>query len=98
MAVQEESGPSPLDTAVSGIDEALQRLERGVRGAAERLDGLDAIEREVKRLANDRVQLANALERMTVRANRLDQTAEEVSKRLIAAMEKVRAALSKEEG
>lgn len=86
-----------LESAAAGIDAALARLERGVKSAAERLGGMTGLENEAKRLANDRAQLAFALDRMTARANRLDKSAADVSKRLIAAMEKVRSALSKEE-
>jgi len=97
MAARDEAEPITLATAASDIDEALIRLERGVSAAATRLGARDALENEAKRLANDRSQLMHALDRMTARANRLDRTADEVSRRLIAAMEKVRSALSRQE-
>ena len=97
MAMRQEIERATLYTAASDIEAALSRLESGVRIASERLGGIPALENEAMRLANERAQLANALDRMTIRANKLDKTAADVSRRLIEAMEKVRSALSKEE-
>lgn len=98
MAARDESEEPTLDGAAAGLDDALARLERAVRATGQRLEEADALENEAKRLANDRAQLSHALDMMTARANKLDRTADEVSTRLMAAMEKVRLALSKQEG
>jgi hypothetical protein len=53
------------------------------------------IEADTQRLMAERARLAAELDRESARARRLDDTAAEVSRRLVAAMETVRAVIAK---
>jgi chromosome segregation ATPase len=82
-----------LDAALSRLDHALTRLEQAVErrlGADETISGL---EEELARLGEDRSRLALDLDSAVARAGRLEDSNREVSRRLVAAMESIRAVL-----
>lgn len=77
-----------LRRAVASLDGALDaRLERE-RDRAE-IDG------EVRRVNADRSRLAQELDQSEFRANRLEEVNREVSRRLVTAMETIRAVLDR---
>jgi predicted nucleic acid-binding Zn-ribbon protein len=86
-----------LKKAVAAIEAALERLEKGLEAAGTRMEELPRLRNEAQRLAADRARLASALDKMTVKAQRLDKAAETVSLRLMDTMDKVKLALNRDE-
>lgn len=82
-----------LDAALAELDRAMERLEAAVgrRLAGERT--LTGMEDELARLGEDRSRLALDLDGAVARAGRLEDANREVSRRLVAAMESIRAVL-----
>ena len=82
-----------LDTALVRLDQAIGRLEMAVerRRAADRT--VLGLEEELSRLGQDRSRLAQDLDGAVARAARLEDANREVSRRLVAAMESIRAVL-----
>lgn len=82
-----------LDAALARLDQALARLEVAV----ERRRGADSVistlEDEIARLGEDRSRLAVDLDGAMSRSGRLEDANREVSRRLVAAMESIRAVL-----
>jgi hypothetical protein len=87
-------GSDVFGEASRRLDEALLHLEQSVRSAKGRLQALDGAEAEVRRLAGERTRLATELDRSQSHARQLDQKADEVSRRLVDAMEGVKTVLS----
>ncbi|MCF3638399.1 DUF4164 domain-containing protein [Rhizobium sp. TRM95111] len=82
MAIEE------LRRAISSLDNALDlRFDR------ERDYG--EVEGEVRRVNTDRSRLAQELDQSEFRANRLEEVNREVSRRLVTAMETIRAVLDR---
>ncbi|MFB2553422.1 DUF4164 domain-containing protein [Ensifer soli] len=77
-----------LRAAVRGLDGAID-----ARFARERDQG--EIEGEVRRVNTDRSRLAQELDQSQFRANRLEEVNREVSRRLVTAMETIRAVLDR---
>lgn len=87
-----------LEAALARLDQALALLEGAVerrRNADETIDGLET---EIARLGEDRSQLAVDLDGAVARAGRLEDANREVSRRLVAAMELIRAVLDSHGG
>ena len=84
-----------LDAATGRLERAMDRLGRAVDARAER-EGIvrDAAE-EVQRMTADRGRLAGELDAALARGERLEQANREVSRRLVGAMEAIRAALER---
>ena len=77
-----------LRKALAGLDNALDmRFDR------ERDQG--EVEGEVRRVNADRSRLAQELDQSEFRANRLEEVNREVSRRLVTAMETIRAVLDR---
>jgi chromosome segregation ATPase len=77
-----------LRRAISSLDNALDlRFDR------ERDRG--EVEDEVRRVNTDRSRLAQELDQSEFRANRLEEVNREVSRRLVTAMETIRAVLDR---
>ncbi|MCP8894213.1 DUF4164 domain-containing protein [Shinella daejeonensis] len=77
-----------LRKALAGLDNALDmRFDR------ERDQG--EVESEVRRVNADRSRLAQELDQSEFRANRLEEVNREVSRRLVTAMETIRAVLDR---
>ncbi len=77
-----------LRRAISSLDNALDlRFDR------ERDRG--EVEGEVRRVNTDRSRLAQELDQSEFRANRLEEVNREVSRRLVTAMETIRAVLDR---
>lgn len=84
-----------LVAANARFDRALARLDRSVRDLGTRMSRLNRIEVDTQRLVHERSRLATELDKTAARAKRLDDGAHEVSRRLVVAMETVRAVLEK---
>lgn len=84
-----------LALASSRFDQALTRLGASVRDLNTRLSRHQRMEVDTQRLVHERARLATELDKTAARAKRLDDSAHEVSRRLVVAMETVRAVLEK---
>ncbi|ODT65713.1 MAG: hypothetical protein ABS75_30140 [Pelagibacterium sp. SCN 63-23] len=86
-----------LIAAAARFDRALARLETSTRELAGRVQRQQRIEVDTQRLVHERARLATELDKTAARAKRLDDSAHDVSRRLVEAMETVRAVLQKAE-
>ena len=89
------AGLSPTDSALKRLMQALALLDEAIdqRTDATRLS-LDG-QAEIQRIDNDRARLAQTLDGSEARAARLEAVNREVSRRLVAAMETIRAVLDR---
>lgn len=83
------------EAAAARFDRALARLESSVRGLNGRMRSHSRIEADTQKLLGERARLASELDKVTARARRLDESAGEVARRLVTAMETVREVLAK---
>jgi hypothetical protein len=83
--------------ATARFDRAMARLDQSVRDLNARIQRQQRIEVDTQRLVHERARLATELDKTAARAKRLDDGAHEVSRRLVEAMETVRAVLQKAE-
>jgi hypothetical protein len=81
--------------ASARLDRALGRLEASVRSLNGRVRAHSRIEADTQKLIGERARYAGELEKANARARRLDESAGDVSRRLVAAMETVREVLAK---
>jgi hypothetical protein len=93
--VNEINPEESCESAVVRLDRALSRLESSVRSLNGRMRAHARIEADTNRLVAERQKLASDLDKASARAKRLDDSAHEVSVRLVEAMETVRAVLQK---
>ncbi len=84
-----------LVSATARFDRAMARLEASLRDLTGRIQRHQRIEVDTQRLVHERARLATELDKTAARAKRLDDGAQEVSRRLVDAMESVRAVLQK---
>lgn len=92
------SSASPIDRAVQRLQTALDALEGVVEGRLNADARLVEIEGELQRIGLDRSRLAQSVDAAEARSDRLEQASQEVSHRLVAAMETIRTILDKHEG
>jgi len=83
------------EAAAERLDRALARLDASVRSLNGRVRAHARIEADTQRLIAERARFAADLDTMTVKARRLDDSAAEVGRSLIGAMETVRDVLVK---
>lgn len=89
------SGDQTAKAALESLNRALSKLENAVDGRIDKeADFSDAAE-EVQRLNSDRSRLAQELDQSENRAVRLEEANKEVSRRLVTAMETIRAVLDR---
>ena len=86
-----------LVSASARFDRALARLEASDLDLSSRVQRQQRIEVDTQRLVHERARLATELDKTAARAKRLDDSAHEVSRRLVEAMETVRTVLQKAE-
>jgi chromosome segregation ATPase len=84
-----------LDAALSELSVAIGGLENAVDARIERQRESSEVEGEVRRVHADRARLAQELDQSQFRANRLEEVNREVSRRLVTAMETIRAVLDR---
>lgn len=89
------TGPQTLSQVFDRLEKALSALDDAVdRSADMRREHAEADE-EMQRLNADRARLAEALDDAEARAGRLEEVNKEVSRRLVTAMETIRAVLDR---
>jgi hypothetical protein len=90
-----EAPEEGYDAAAARLDRAISRLEASVRSLNGRMRTHARIEADTQKLLAERNRYQSELEKQSVRARRLDESAGEVSRRLVEAMETVREVLAK---
>ena len=89
------SDTNPLPIAVSRLAKSLESLDKLIDQRIERESVLVDAEAEVQRMGADRIRLAESLDKAEERNQRLDSVNREVSRRLVDAMESIRAVLER---
>ncbi len=82
-----------LEAALGRLTAALETLEAAAERRFETDRSAASLEDEISRLGEDRSRIAQDLDQEKARAARLEDTNREVSRRLVAAMESIRAVL-----
>ncbi|MGV8853241.1 MAG: DUF4164 family protein [Devosia sp.] len=86
-----------LTAASVRFDRALARLGQSTQNLGTRMRQHNRMEVDTQRLVTERARLATELDKSAARAKRLDDSAHDVSRRLVEAMETVRSVLAKAE-
>ena len=89
------SGESTLKEVIARLGRAMEALEQTVAARLEREQDYAEAEAEVQRMNADRSRLAQELDSSEARAERLEDANKEVSRRLVTAMETIRAVLDR---
>lgn len=89
------SAGKSVDSALASLSAALATLDNAIDARFEREKEQGEIEGEVRRVHADRSRLAQELDQSQFRANRLEEVNREVSRRLVTAMETIRAVLDR---
>ncbi|MDM9620191.1 hypothetical protein A6U87_28015 [Rhizobium sp. AC44/96] len=84
-----------IEAALNELRKAISGLENAVDMRIESQREHGEIEGEVRRVHADRSKLAQELDQAEFRANRLEEVNREVSRRLVTAMETIRAVLDR---
>lgn len=78
-----------IEAAAERLDRALGRLEASVRSLNGRMRTHARIEADTQKLIAERAKFASDLDKAAAKAKRLDDTAADVARRLVVAMETV---------
>lgn len=89
------SGEATLKEVIGRLAKAVEALEIAVGERLERDQDYSEAEAEVQRMNADRARLAQELDASEARAERLEDANKEVSRRLVSAMETIRAVLDR---
>ena len=89
------SADKTVQSALTELNAAITNLENAIDMRIERQRETGEIDNEVKRFHVDRARLAQELDQAEFRANRLEEVNREVSRRLVTAMETIRAVLDR---
>ncbi len=89
------TGDLTLKEALARLDRAVGMLESAADARLERERDFAETEAEVQRMNADRGRLAQELDSSEARAERLEDANKEVSRRLVTAMETIRAVLDR---
>ena len=81
--------------AIEELRRAISTLDNALDMRFDRERDNDEVEGEVRRVNTDRSRLAQELDQSEFRANRLEEVNREVSRRLVTAMETIRAVLDR---
>lgn len=84
-----------VKAAIEELQNAVQSLEIALDGRFDKERDVTEFEDEVRRVNTDRSRLAQELDQSQFRANRLEEVNREVSRRLVTAMETIRAVLDR---
>ena len=87
------TGEATLKEVIGRLSRAMEALENAVNEHLERDFDYSEAEAEVQRMNADRARLAQELDSSEARAERLEEANKEVSRRLVTAMETIRAVL-----
>lgn len=85
-----------ISSALSKLDQAITSLDKAVDVRILREESMLEAEAEVQRMGADRTRLAESLDSAEARGQVLENANREVSKRLVDAMESIRAVLDKQ--
>jgi hypothetical protein len=88
-------GTSPVEGALDRLEAALGDLESAVEGRLNGEADVSGLETELHRLGTDRSRLAQSLDAAEARSAKLENANREVSRRLVTAMESIRAVLAR---
>ena len=86
---------SKVETTIDALRRAISGLEQAIDTRIEIQRETSEVEEEVRRVHADRARLAQELDQSQFRANRLEEVNREVSRRLVTAMETIRAVLDR---
>ncbi len=89
------TGETTLREVIVRLGKAIEALEGAVAGRLEHDQDYSEAEAEVQRMNADRTRLAQELDNSESRAERLEEANKEVSRRLVTAMETIRAVLDR---
>jgi predicted nucleic acid-binding Zn-ribbon protein len=89
------TGDTTLKEVIARLGKAMERLENAVAARLENERDYAEAEAEVQRMNADRSRLAQELDNSEARAERLEEANKEVSRRLVTAMETIRAVLDR---
>lgn len=89
------TGQVTLREALDRLFRAVDSLENAAGVRAEKEADFAEAEAEVQRMNSDRARLAQELDTSEARAERLEDANKEVSRRLVTAMETIRAVLDR---
>lgn len=84
-----------VKNALDELRHALGELDQAIDLRYERERDTKELDNEVRRVHADRSRLAQELDQSEFRANRLEEVNREVSRRLVTAMETIRAVLDR---
>ena len=89
------TGEATLKEVLARLGRAMDVLENAVSARLEHEQDYSEAEAEVQRMNADRVRLAQELDNSEARGERLEEANKEVSRRLVTAMETIRAVLDR---
>jgi chromosome segregation ATPase len=89
------TGETTLREVIVRLGKAIETLEIAVAARQEQDQDYSEAEAEVQRMNADRARLAQELDNSEARAERLEEANKEVSRRLVTAMETIRAVLDR---
>jgi molecular chaperone GrpE (heat shock protein) len=89
------TGETTLREVIVRLGKAIEALETAVADRLEHDQDYSEAEAEVQRMNADRTRLAQELDNSESRAERLEEANKEVSRRLVTAMETIRAVLDR---
>jgi predicted nucleic acid-binding Zn-ribbon protein len=89
------TGETTLKEVIARLGKAIEALENAVAARLEHERDYSESEAEVQRMNADRSRLAQELDNSEARAERLEDANKEVSRRLVTAMETIRAVLDR---
>lgn len=89
------TGETTLREVIIRLGKAMDTLEHAVAARIEHEQDYSEAEAEVQRMNADRSRLAQELDISEARAERLEEANKEVSRRLVTAMETIRAVLDR---
>jgi len=89
------TGETTLREVIVRLGKAMDMLEQAAAGRLEHESDYSEAEAEVQRMNSDRSRLAQELDISEARGERLEEANKEVSRRLVTAMETIRAVLDR---
>ena len=89
------TGEATLKEVIGRLGKAIDALEHATLARIESEQDYSEAEAEVQRMNADRARLAQELDNSEARAERLEEANKEVSRRLVTAMETIRAVLDR---
>jgi len=89
------TGEATLKEVIARLGRAMDALEHAVNARLENEQDYSEAEAEVQRMNADRSRLAQELDNSEARGERLEEANKEVSRRLVTAMETIRAVLDR---